>query len=292
MLEIIILSRVTHYVATLTLFGMSIFPLYTYGKNRPRLHLVTIWWLALAALLGAVFWFGSVAFSMAGKLDSEAVSSVLSETSFGKVWIIRIILATIILFMATVNLKSRLARFGWLFPALCAASVASLAGVGHTQIDSGVTHIIHVGADGLHLLAAGAWLGGLLSLFSLVALATRTSSPAQVAEASNAAVRFSGMGYVAVATLIGSGLINSWFLVGSPSNLRTPYGELLILKLVLFAGMLILAAVNRFMIVPKLIRGTGGLGSLRRHIIGEQALGLAIIFIVSVLGTMQPAVSP
>ena len=142
MLEIIILSRVTHYVATLALFGMSVFPLYTYGKNRPRLHLVTIWWLALAALLGAVFWFGSVAFSMAGKLDSEAVSSVLSETSFGKVWIIRIILATIILLIATVNLKSRLARFGWLFPALCAASVASLAGVGHTQIDSGVTHII------------------------------------------------------------------------------------------------------------------------------------------------------
>jgi hypothetical protein len=37
------------------------------------------------------------------------------------------------------------------------------------------------------------------------------------------------MGYIAVATLIGSGLINSWFLVGAVSRLRTAaYGQMLI----------------------------------------------------------------
>ena len=293
----LIVSRFLHYTATLTLFGVSIFPLYIYLKlrNDSHLHSVTTWWLAAAAFVSGLFWFASVTFNMAGKLDLDAVWSVLSETSFGKVWMIRLILM-IILVLATLKLKSPSGRLSWLFPALCAGLLVSLAGVGHTQMENGITHFIRIGADGLHLLAAGAWLGGLVSLFSLVAPAVRTSSPDWAAEASNAAIRFSGMGYIAVATLIISGLINSWFLIGSPFNLGTPYGQLVIVKLVLFAGMLGLAGVNRFLIVPKLVkandsRPSGGLVSLRRHIVGEQALGLAIIVIVSVLGTMQPAVT-
>jgi hypothetical protein len=38
-----------------------------------------------------------------------------------------------------------------------------------------------------------------------------------------ALVRFSGMGYLAVAILIGSGLINAWMLVGSPERLITTF---------------------------------------------------------------------
>ncbi|GAC1557789.1 MAG: copper homeostasis membrane protein CopD [Herpetosiphon sp.] len=294
----LIVSRLLHYAATLTLFGVSIFPLYIYAKRQTASHLnwATTWWLAAAAFVSGLFWFASVTFNMAGKLDLDALWLVLSETSFGKIWMIRLIFM-IILVLATVKLKSPSGRLSWLFPALCAGLLVSLAGVGHTQIENGITHFIHIGADGLHLLAAGAWLGGLVSLFSLVARAVRTSSPGWDAEATNAAIRFSGMGYLAVATLIGSGLINSWFLVGSPSPLvGTPYGQVLIVKLVLFAGMLVLASVNRFLIVPKLIKANeghraGGLVSLRRHIVGEQALGLAIVLIVSVLGTMQPAVT-
>jgi copper resistance protein D len=61
--------------------------------------------------------------------------------------------------------------------------------------------------------------------------------------------RFSGVGTVLVGTLVATGLINSWFLVG-PENveglLGTDYGLLLALKLALFAGMLALAGANRF----------------------------------------------
>jgi putative copper resistance protein D len=294
----LIVSRFLHYTATLTLFGLSLFPLYTYTEltAAPYMRLTTIRLTALAALLSAVFWFMSVAFSMAGTLDGDAVWSVLSETSFGKVWMARFILVTIILVLATPQLKSPTERMSWLFPALCAGLLVSLAGVGHAQTDNGIAHAIHMSADGLHLLAAGAWLGGLVSLFSLVARAVRSSPLDCDAEATNAAMRFSGMGYIAVATLIGSGLINSWFLVGSFTNLGTPYGQLLIAKLVLFTGMLGLAGLNRFLIVPSLIKGNNGghvagLMRLCRHICGEQALGVVIIFIVSALGTMQPAIN-
>ena len=110
--------------------------------------------------------------------------------------------------------------------------------------------------------------------------------------------RFSGMGYVAVATLIGSGLLNAWFLIGNVSGLfATPYGQLLILKLVIFAGMLVLAVSNRFWIVPSLTKtptddrngSTVWRARLRNHVVSEQFLGLMVLLVVSVLGTMRPA---
>ena len=111
-------------------------------------------------------------------------------------------------------------------------------------------------------------------------------------------LRFSGMGYVAVATLIGSGLVNGWFLVGSVSGLFvTPYGQLLLVKLVLFAGMLALAVSNRFWIVPSLTKtptddrngSTVWTARLRNHVVSEQFLGLMVLLVVGVLGTMRPA---
>jgi copper resistance protein D len=107
------------------------------------------------------------------------------------------------------------------------------------------------------------------------------------------------MGYVAVATLIGSGLINSWFLVGSVSSLlQTPYGQILLGKLGLFAAMLVLAAANRFWLVPSMIEtravasGEPSVwpGRLRTHVLGEQFLGLMILLAVGFLGTMRPAI--
>jgi putative copper resistance protein D len=201
-----------------------------------------------------------------GVVGWDAIRSVLMETSFGEVSIMRFVLATVVLAQLAVQARSPSQQLNWLSAALCAGLAASLAGMGHTQISEGIDRIVHTIADGLHLLAAGAWLGGLVALLLLVAKSLRTKSTVVDVEAGNAALRFSGMGYVAVATLIGSGLINSWFLVGSFANLTsTPYGQLLLVKLLLFAGMLTLAALNRFIIVPKFMKADE---------VGEHGVGL------------------
>ena len=149
----------------------------------------------------------------------------------------------------------------------------------------------------MHLLAAGAWLGGLVPLgFILLDYARGVGE--RTVDVERILLRFSSMGYVAVATLIVSGLVNSWFLVGSVSNLlKTPYGQILLGKLTLFTAMLALAAANRFWLVPRMIeiRDDSGapavwLGRLRHHVVGEQFLGLLVLLAVSILGTMRPAV--
>jgi copper resistance protein D len=67
--------------------------------------------------------------------------------------------------------------------------------------------------------------------------------------------------------------------------------------LCLLVGMLALAALNRFRIVPSLLacrEGTRSAASpllrLQWNVIGEQVLGLGVISVVAYLGTMQPAI--
>lgn len=179
---------------------------------------------------------------------------------------------------------------------LAAGMLASLAGAGHAQIEEGWAGVLHVSADAAHLLAAGAWLGGLAPLgFILLGYAGRTGQDG--IDVDGVLMRFSGMGYAAVATLVGTGLVNSWLLVGSVSSLlNSTYGLILVAKLVSFGGMLALAAANRFWLVPALVAagrsGAGEVwrGKLRTHVIGEQGLGLLVLLCVSVLGTVRPAI--
>jgi putative copper resistance protein D len=302
-------SRFLHYAALVALFGVSLFPLYAYpgrvGDPPARLDR----WLkrmlttaAFVALLSGVSWLLCTVANMTGTLngafDRDALWSVLSETGFGAAWIARVALLAVLLAVTIVRLVSVTRHPDRLMPVLCAVALASLAGVGHTQVNDSTARLIHMSADGAHLLAAGAWLGGLMPLAYIVARARLQSSPGDSIDASNVLLRFSGVGYGAVAVLIGSGLVNSWFLVGSVANLAgTPYGQLLAVKLFLFAGMLTLAVLNRYWLLPSLITekesGQPGvwLGRLHRHILGEQALGLFVVLIVSVLGTLQPAIN-
>jgi putative copper resistance protein D len=224
----------------------------------------------------------------------------LSETTFGWVWTGRMLLAIIFLGVVSRRFASTAApQPDWIKPFLTAALLASLAGVGHSQIEEGVAGVIHATSDAAHLLAAGAWLGGLLPLGFILVHYGRETDTARATDLDVILLRFSGMGYVAVATLVGSGLVNGWFLIGSVSSLfATPYGQLLLVKLVLFAGMLALAVSNRFWIVPSLTKArtddrnasTAWTARLRHHVLGEQFLGLMVLLIVSILGTMRPAI--
>jgi putative copper resistance protein D len=163
-------------------------------------------------------------------------------------------------------------------------------------VEDGRAWAVHILSDILHLLGAGAWLGGLVGLLDLIVVSLYGKS-ATHNQACEAAFRFSMMGYIAVAILAASGLLNSWFLVGSLTNLiTTQYGQLLLLKLLLFAAMVGFAGLNRFFVVPTLLHpaATGTKRGLRRllvNLVAEQILGFAIILIVSLLGVSEPAIT-
>ena len=109
--------------------------------------------------------------------------------------------------------------------------------------------------------------------------------------------RFSGIGYLAVAVLVASGLVNSRYLVGSIDGLWTSaYGRLLVLKLALFGAMAALAGANRFWITPRLRASDAGsvepwLKRIRQHVAIELVLGVLVVAVVSLLGTLEPPAS-
>ncbi len=302
----LVVARLLHYAAVTTLAGVSFFPLYAYGFAEPkelsRRRQAVLLAACAIALLSGLLWFVFSVANMSGTLadvaDHEVLWTVLNETTFGGVWMARMLLAVVILGVIAVcpfwmGMPGRDSVTAF----LAAVLLASLGGTGHAQIEEGWTKIVHIASDAAHLLAAGAWLGGLVPLgYILLDYSRRDGEP--IIDVDLVLLRFSSMGYVAVATLIVSGLVNSWFLVGSVSSLlKTLYGQILLGKLALFTAMLALAVANRFWLVPRMIETredsgepAGWLGRLRYHVFGEQLLGLMVLVAVSVLGTMRPAV--
>ena len=303
----LIIARFLHYAATTTLAGVSFFPIYAYTGAEPetlaRWRKKLLLTAAVVALLSGLGWFAFAVANMSGALadlaDSEVVLSVMRDTGFGIVWTVRMIIAVAMVVAATMQVSSRATVGQDLITSFLAAGLlASLAGVGHSQIEEGWASVLHVTADAAHLVAAGAWLGGLAPLGFILLGYARTKPEAGSWDVDGVLLRFSGMGYAAVATLVGTGLVNSWLLVGSVSGLfQTSYGRILLGKLVFFAGMLALAAANRFWLVPEMEAASAGPGGrelwrsrLRTHVLGEQALGLLVLLSVSVLGTIRPAI--
>jgi putative copper resistance protein D len=149
----------------------------------------------------------------------------------------------------------------------------------------------------VHSVGAALWLGALVALTILLLRRPGVDDGALY----RALHGFSGLGTLAVALLVATGLANSWFLVGSERfvNLgESLYGQLLIAKLALFVLMLGLAADNRFRLTPALrleLEHTGqsisAVRRLRRSIVTETALGLVVLAVVALMGTLPPPVA-
>ena len=139
-------------------------------------------------------------------------------------------------------------------------------------------------------------LGGLVSLALLLSASRRDRSFVEASFAWQATTRFSTMGIAAVAVILATGIVNTWILVGSwRALIATGYGQLLMLKIALFAVMLAFAAANRFWLTPRLAlpsrRATARCASrLTRNSTIEFVLALAIFAIVGILGTLHPAI--
>jgi putative copper resistance protein D len=261
--------------------------------------------IAVAAglgVLGALGWLmaetAAFADSAAAAFDRTQLWSVARETDFGRAVLLRAGLFFLVLVMSPA--RPRGAHYWRALAVIGAVATASFAWTGHGIRDEGLAGALHLAADVLHLLAASAWIGALAALVALTAIARRGVERGAGREAVTGLVRFSGLGAAVVAVLVLSGLANSWFLIGPaglPRLLTSHYGQLLVAKLALFAAMLVLAAVNRFRHTPRLqrtLQGSVALGAVFRPVLisvaAETALAVAVLALVSWLGTLSPPV--
>ncbi len=308
-------ARAVHFAATIMASGIVFFavlvadPALRKAQHETamaatlRSRLAWIAWisLALAGLSGAT-WLLLTASSMSGQAVADVLSqdvlwTVLSQTDFGNDWLARAGMLCLLAAVVLPLLSAKRTSSGWLKAAgilLAACFVGSLAFAGHGIGDEGVAGIVHPIADILHLIAVAAWVGGLVPLALLLAM-TKGSVDA-LAVARTATLRFSNLGIACVATILLTGIVNSYFLVGSiPAFTETLYGQLLLVKITLFALMVGIAAWNWSRLTPRLIEdpslavAQSARRALCRNAAVEAAIGALILTIVAVLGTLAPA---
>ncbi len=303
----LIATRAIHFTATTVVAGTLVFRMAVARRvlrqekaaaTAFRTWTLGVLWggLVVAVISGAI-WLGLEAISMSGLPVSEAmtantVSTVLDETQFGQVTEIR---AGLAILLAICLVCDRSAAANWCAASAALGLAASLAWTGHAGATLGGAGKLHLAADVLHLCAAAAWIGGLISLILLFAAVRRI--PTRTLLAHDAALRFSILGIVSVAALSITGFVSAYMLVGSLRALFvTEYGRVLLLKLGVFAVMLAFAAINRFSLTPRLGLPFAGkaqsetLRLLTRNSAVETIMGLAVLVIVGMLGTMHPAI--
>lgn len=304
---LLIAVRTLHYAATASLVGTFTFwclvarPAFrqtgTASALEARLDrsfVALAWASLLLALVSGVAWLIVVASQMSGApidavLSQGVVGIVLRQTQFGEDWALRgafiIVLAACL--VAQRRRGKRVAR--WIALAISAAFIATLAWAGHGAVAGELPFdFLHLPADLLHLLAAGAWLGALVPLGVLLAKARRDGSLESLATAQRATARFSTLGVTCVATLLVTGVVNTWFLAGTiPALIGTPYGQLLLVKVAVFVGMIAIANLNRSRIMPRLGH-TAVVRQLARNVLMEASLGVLVLAIVGIIGILPP----
>jgi putative copper resistance protein D len=314
----IVWLRAIHFASTISVAGVVFFLAFVgepafrvadKGARTPTLVrslLATVEWIGLAfVLITGVAWLVLQAQRiserpLAAVFSEGVIWTVLSDTNFGSVWLAR--------FALIILLASALYWFGITAPAenkwrriTMVALVAGLAGtlalVGHAGAGAGIESNVHLSADILHLVAASAWVGALVPLAVLLGT-VRSEHHASLSIAREATLRFSTVGIASVGTLLVSGIVNSWVLAGSvPALIGTRYGRLLLVKVALFLVMLSIAAVNRLRLTPDLVQEIDAsaryeaLLRLRNNSLVEATVGAVILFIVGMLGTLEPGLN-
>ena len=296
--DTLIFWRALHFMAAIQMLGVLLFGAYVLrGRKRSVLmgrRLGLIFWVSLAlAFVSGTAWLLAVAASIddvswTAAIADGTAATVLTDTQFGRAWLVRVIAVFLLGIVAALAKKENLAVL-ILQLALAAVFVGGLAFAGHAASTPGVQGDIHLAGDILHLFAVSAWLGGLLPYaFYLWSCEGENAGESSRRHRGGNALVFQYWP-CRRSDHRGDGLINALNLVGSVELLtHTDYGRLLSVKVAIFLVMVIIAAVNRFGLVPRLAE-RGAVATLRRNALIEAIFGLLILCIVAALGTMPPA---
>lgn len=292
------------YFDLMILFGVPLFSLYALKNEERSTFPGRVFPIAIfgSILLGMALSVASLvvmAKNMTGAADYQTIEShafgmILGETYFGTAWISRMAALAACL-IGILRFRNEPAQ-GCLIVSLGGGlALGSLAWGGHGAMDEGVRGVLHFTADILHLLAAGAWVG---ALASFLALAKQGPNEKQFAVLARTSVGFAVAGTVIVAMLIATGIINFYLIAGTNLKLLflSAYGRLLLLKLALFAGMLLMAALNRYRLAPRIEAAVSSgniqaaCTALRLSLRMEFSLAVGILLLVAIFGMLSPEI--
>lgn len=256
-----LVARVADIFATVTLVGISVF-------GQPKRRIVGIFAIAVVLPLLRLLLQAAV-LADAGQFGAT-LHLVAFDTRFGMVMLTRAVL--IALWFAALDRRA-------LVITLALLDIAALALLGH----GAASPMPSFGAIvlGWHIGAASLWLAGMAAaLFGIV----------RQRDGVTALRGFAPLGLSCVSVLLITGLLNLQIVTGNiMAAFAGLYGAILIAKLLCFAAMLGLAAVNRFALLPQLERPGMAAHHAMLALAAETVLGCVVVGLAALLSSMPPS---
>lgn len=237
-----------------------------------------IW--AVLAMAQMVFTLASVlGIDLASAASPMVVSTYATEVPLTRALIAITVLAVLIA-IGAFTCSSTGSAMSWMLLALVAAALPALAGHGAGLGD----HALALSASVTHVLAACLWIGGLLAL---AVHAARSHVPLE-----RPVQRFSAIALVAFVLIAVSGVANAYTRLEFGSQLLTSgYGQVLLAKLTLLAGLAALAWVMRSRIRQTLAGQSRAVVFARIAVLELSVMGLAVGLGVALAWSPPPRVS-
>ena len=253
----------------------------------------------LSALLGRLLWLiaiGALAVTV-GQVMTLGVQQIVLSAEHG--WPIREIMATayfeasvlrvlvcVAIFVGALCLRRRPESRGWW---IAMAVLTVVLAISSAAISHAAARLEHGGTlrvlDAVHQYAASAWVGGLMHL-SLAAFGRpREPWPSTMLK------RFSALALGSVAVLVVAGFgLTYYYVDGFSAFTGTAYGMMVVTKMVVLGLLLILGALNFFVVRRLPATDDVSLLRLRRFVEVELGLGITVLFAAASLTSLPPAV--
>ena len=287
------LLRGAHVAALVSLFGTLLFlvvvaqPAMAEAVTAAaRVRLVLLRLARISAACGLIVGFAWLTLESAVIAGADSASMTLHvlpvvalQTQFGQWLTVRLGLLLVVFSLLCAAPLATVAA-----TVLAAATLAIQPMLGHAGAIGGGVGIELIISETLHLLAAGAWLGGLLPLFISLGILPHE-------QAATACRNFTPIGLAAVLILAGTAVVQvAEFMGGLPGLFGTGYGHVALVKLGLFVVLLTLAGLNRLVFTDRLA-GTASLAA-RRHmrlsVATEAVLGVLVVITAGFLASHAP----
>ncbi len=290
--------RFLHYALLLGLFGLTAFRALGLRKiafEPDTGRGVAVFACALLApIFSATLMLVSIAEMMGqplSMLEWASFEAMVLSTDMGWAFIARLAMLS----LAALVIATKVRRGLTIAALFYGLALLTLAWSGHAAATEGTLGLLHRINDGLHLLAAGLWIGAIGWFLHLVIAAHR--NPVNIAPEPllDAVHRFAPFGIALVAVVTATGLINSHLIFGLGNGvqvLKTEYGFLLAAKTTLVILMIMLAARNasngRQSARTDINSAATTLAALRGSLAAELLLAAGVLFIVAFVGLASP----
>ena len=230
--------------------------------------------------------------------------TILSSTRLGEYWIFRfaVVVAALAASIIIARAKKPSKRSWSLVLAIGLLLSLSTSLTSHNAAATNYNPAINLLSDWIHLIAVGAWVGG-LAYFAVAIYSMNSLRESKGKLVGGLLRRFSSVAVTCVGVIGITGIYNLVLEVGSLGALfATAYGRILLVKIAIFAPMIVFGAFNQFVLYNRLAgattkatrinqrHATRWLGRFKLSIRSELTLGVILLLVVGLLTASAPVV--